>query len=213
MEPFIAVEPDMALAIRLAAGRSSMSDAEFAQLLQTLIEACRRQGYKAGNSVRVELHPYVPPVIVPLRSDTPIPGAPPARPLGPVPHIVPMRTKEDALAAHRTAHPELYDEEGKRKREPLLSKEITEEDLDALERATRPDPPPRSLDSRGRATRKVDDAGRADIQKRAKQARTDGLGRYPKGFIRRLAEEYQVSDALIYNIIYSDPNYEAVPKA
>jgi hypothetical protein len=95
-----------------------------------------------------------------------------------------------------------------------MSVDISEEEL---ERATRPDPPT-AVDNgykfkgpTGKA-RKVDDAGREDIRRRSRQARTDGQGRYPKGFIKRLAEEYDVSEALIYQIIYSDPGYEAVVK-
>jgi hypothetical protein len=105
-------------------------------------------------------------------------------------------------------------EQAQLRKEVESTPEISEEEL---ERATRPDPPT-AVDNgykfkgpTGKA-RKVDDAGREDIRKRARQGRMDGQGRYPKGFIKRLAEEYDVSEALIYQIIYSDPGYEAVIK-
>lgn len=88
-----------------------------------------------------------------------------------------------------------------------------------LERATRPDAPVRTAKDNGYRfvstegkPRKVDDDGRAEIQRRARQARLEGGGRHPKGWIKLIASEYKVSDALIYNIIYADPEYQAVIK-
>jgi hypothetical protein len=138
------------------------------------------------------------------------------------PQIHPMRTREQALRAHREKYPEMYNEDGTRKgfekKEPTDFQRFVDEEMKDLERATRPDPPPvvkqtgyKFKGPTGKA-RKIDDEGRDVIRRRAQQARLDNLGKHPKGWVKRVAEEYDVSDALIYQIIYSDPSYIAVPK-
>lgn len=229
-------EQDTVLALKLMGMRKTASDEEFGKLLSELLGTCRKEGFRiAMKALEIILKESTPTCV---HCEKPItePGlchelhpakykhkgagvciqhgawqGPLTCPKCAEPHITPMRTKEDALAVHRRNHPELYNEDGTRKERHPDDYQLSDEEL---ERVTRPDSKPTEYKFKGPTgkARKVDDAGRADIQRRAKQARTDNMGRYPKGFIRRLAEEYGVSDALIYNIIYSEPGYEGVPK-
>lgn len=233
MSALLEPEQDTVLALQLMGMRKTASDEEFAAVLSQLLGTCRMEGFRISiQALKLILKESVAEGVDKL--DKKIIHSPQvkpridakelkfglAKPMGPPdntlpPQVRPMRTREEALAAHKAKHPELYNEDGSRKGSEADPGQrrfghtippdipITDEEL---ERATRPDPPVH----RGNP-RKVDNEGRADIQRRAKQARLDGQGRYPKGWIRRLAEEYNVSPALIYNVIYADPAYEAVP--
>lgn len=113
-----------------------------------------------------------------------------------IPHIVPMRTKEDALRAHtaRVGNGELP--------APGPIVEV-------------PAPQPASITPPTLAsvpvTRKggLTDEDRQRIRERYKQAKI-GRVRVEKGWVKRIAAEYFISEAMIYNIVYSDPNYKAV---
>lgn len=241
MSALLEPEQDTVLALKLMGMRKTASDTEFAAVLSELLGTCRHEGFRIAikaleiilNEKNVEAVAKgvkeiqdKPKVVAPqlrelrgksgdqrLQNDLP-------------PQIHPMRTREEALAIHRKNHPELYNADGTRKgfEKQVVSDIPPEEDYEYLERATRPDPPPNKryeshAEDKGYKfkgptgkARKIDDAGREDIRRRAKQARLDGQGRFPKGFIKRLAGEFDVSEALIYQIIYSDPGYEAVPK-
>lgn len=143
------------------------------------------------------------------------------------PQVRPMRTREEALAVHRQNHPELYNEDGSRK---TLAKDgiesdsrtdfqrFVDDDMDALEKATRPDPVPEESPieivgrvESGRA--KINDAGKAHICSQAAKARLANKGKLPNHWVKKVAKGYDVSDALIYSIIYSDPNYVAIPRS
>jgi len=221
-------EQDTILAVQLMAVRKTSSDEEFGKLLSKLLGTCRTEGFRVAiQSLKIILDEAAKPesgvskVTVEGRKVFERPQ--PLQNKDPIPHVTPLRTKEDALAVHRKNHPEMYNEDGTRKvfeglaNERRFSHTVSpHEDLDALERATRPDAPlpigripgvPR-----GRGHQLITDEGREHIQKRAQQARLDNLGRHPKGWIKQVAKEYDVHESTIYNIIYSDPAYNAVPK-
>lgn len=223
MSAMLEPEQDTALALQLMGMRKTATDAEFAAVLSKLLGTCRHEGFRiAIKALQIVLDESKPEFMAKYehpRAELRIPVVP-NKPI--IPKIEPMRTREQALEIHRKNHPELYNEDGTRKGyegQPVgttLKKIQEDQDLDELERATRPDPPRESAfkfrGPTGKA-RKVDDDGRADIRKRAAQARLDNLGKHPRGWIKLIAKEYDVSEALIYQIIYSDPTYTAVPRS
>ena len=230
-------EQDTILAVQLMAVRKTSSDEEFGKLLSRLLGTCRHEGFRiAMQALKIILDESKPEfmatyehkeikLVIPLapQSVTGKSGDQQLQNKDPIPHVTPLRTREDALAVHRKNNPEMYNEDGTRKvfeglaNERRFSHTVSpHEDLDALERATRPDAPlpigripgvPR-----GRGHQLITDEGREHIQKRAQQARLDNLGRHPKGWIKQVAKEYDVHESTIYNIIYSDHAYNAVPK-
>lgn len=237
MSAMFEVEQDTTLAIHLMAIRRTATDEEFAKFLRQLLGTCRMEGFRiAIQALKIILQegkvsegvaglqkavtpPKLDKVVAPQLRSGELKGPVAAKPLqNPITPIQPMRTREDALAVHRKNHPELYNEDGTRKTLQSSAGSGTE-DMAELERATRPDTISPEAAKHGYKfvgptgkARKVDGTGRDDIRRRAKQARLDGLGRYPKGWIKLLAKEYGVSEPLIFQIIYSDPEYEAVIK-
>jgi hypothetical protein len=115
------------------------------------------------------------------------------------PQIKPMRTKEDALRVYRETHPEIpppivkKPQEWKTKPPPIVEIEV---------RKPAPEVHP---------SKPLGDEEKDIIRRRYKQAKT-GRVRVERGWVRRIAEEYGVSDSYIYNIIYTDSSYVAVPR-
>jgi hypothetical protein len=119
-----------------------------------------------------------------------------------VPHIIPMRTKDDALAVHEA-----------RLRNGDLSKPVvlTDAQVDSVIKEIKDAGPgpiiavPRT----GGRPPLMNDESKAEIRRRYKQAKM-GKVRIERGWVKRVAAEYNVSDAYIYNIIYTDPEYKAI---
>jgi hypothetical protein len=132
-----------------------------------------------------------------------------------IPHVVPMRTRDDALAAHaaRTGTVKLTDEQV-----DSVIEEIKRSGPNNAPIVPVPDPPTFGLarvqgpeGSTVAATRDITDADKKIIRDRYKNAR-GGKFRVERGWIRRVAEEYHVDPTKIYNIIYTDPTYEGIPR-
>lgn len=115
-----------------------------------------------------------------------------------IPHVVPMRTKDDALAAHRLKNGERSGAVGDIppvRDDPALQQKATAVARGLLDNAARKGP--------------ITDWDKKTIRERYAQAKI-GRVRVERGWVKRIAAEYNVSESYIYNIVYSDPNYKAI---
>lgn len=136
--------------------------------------------------------------------------------LGPTLHVTPMRTKEDALAVHQKNHPEMYNEDGTRKPTGQVTAESFQKERDMEHvwgegdesvRARKPEAFGKILDAKpGKGHRQITDEGKDHIRERAAAHRITNNGKLSKKWVGAVAEEYDVSESLIYNIIYTDPS-------
>lgn len=171
------------IALKLCAGRTTLNGDEFIALLHELIEA---SAYTTVGSKIVS-------AIIPLEE---LP-----------PQVHPMRTPEQAMEVFRKNHPDMFHEDGTRK--PITTAWIPRTGLS--KETISPQPLGRERDY-VKGGLKINDEGKDSIRRRYRQAKLTGNGRVERGWAKQVAREYDVSTSLIYNIVYSDPLYVAVPR-
>lgn len=196
--PFVEVEADIKIALRLAAERATLTGAEFTDLLTRLMEMCRKQGYAAANAsiqhtfqiepapqTREEIIEYLRKIGVKNPRDFVLSEAD-------IERLTRPATKAELEPAE---HPDLG------------PTETVEEHLRRTQGLEKPpmDPPP---DGRQKPLLEAD---KDNIRKRYKNA-IQGRERVENGWFRKIAREYNRKVSYIYNVIYSDPSYEAVPR-
>jgi hypothetical protein len=132
-----------------------------------------------------------------------------------IPHVVPMRTKDDALAAHEAR----LKNEDPSKPVVLTNAQVSS----VIEEIKKDGPVPQDqsqhtnnmrslLDNTPRVGGRpplMNDEAKAEIRRRYKQAKM-GRVRVEKGWVKHIAREYNVSEAYIYNVVYTDPEYKAI---
>ena len=122
-----------------------------------------------------------------------------------IPHVVPMRTKDDALAAH-----EARLKNGDLSKPVVLTDAQVSSVIQEIKEAgpgpivAVPDQP-----RVGGRPPLMNDEAKAEIRRRYKQAKM-GRVRVEKGWVKHIAREYNVSEAYIYNVVYTDPEYKAI---
>lgn len=166
-----------AAALKLCAGRTTMTGDEFIDALHELMEAC---AFPPESLVKqtVAIVPPKPLGVTEMRG--PIATIPLQNRDVLPPQIKPQTNNRDlALAKYRTKNPyDIPDEDETPKKEeppkPSRNGPMTEEQKDVIRQLAR----------------------RAKI----------GRARLPHGFAARLAAEYDISESYVYNIIFTDPS-------
>lgn len=116
---------------------------------------------------------------------------------GGIPPMQILGTKDDAMAKFKETHPtgEIPTTFGLAR--PKLEGHAPKETFVP----TRPGP-----------RQKIDEENKAKIRQRYKNAK-QGMAKAPRGWAKHVAREYDVSESLIWNIVYTADDYQAVPRA
>lgn len=193
------------LMMRICANRNNWSGDAFVQALEQLVDAIRRE-----------------PAMIQVPAEAPKKDPP--------------KTRDEALERFRERTGHVATENcphGNNPRTCAVRKNAhpcgSKEEAD-LERERRPkpaspfshitktpgDPVPKDIrditEALDRRKGEITDEDRATIRRRYREAKA-GKPRIERGWVRHIAKEYGIHETKIYNIIYSDPAHEAVPRS
>lgn len=126
---------------------------------------------------------------------------------GSIPPMQILGTKDDAMAKFREKHPqEVVREQGTRRPDGS----VVRLDYDVIVEI----PPSKEtfVPSKPGPRQKIDEEQKAQIRQRYKNAK-QGMTKAPRGWAKHVAKEYNVSESLIWNIVYTAEDYVTVPRA
>lgn len=200
-KPFIAVEADLQLAMRIAALARPEFPERFADLLKELIELAREQGYKAAQAqtvVHIDGRGTDPAELADIIQRISV-GSGESKadqqPQNGEQVIRPLVSIDEARARHRAAHP------------------APPERVKTIADAARKLAPKKQKDEqhdepllRGQ----LNETEKRNIRRRYKLIQGKG-DEAEKAWFSHVAKEYKKSIQYIYRIIYSDPEFEAIP--